>query len=53
MPTYLSGYQGFYRVSSGEYPIVYMSFPDQNLVKVILVYKRNDYVYKKFKRLLA
>ncbi|MEH1872785.1 type II toxin-antitoxin system RelE family toxin [Nostoc sp.] len=50
----LSGYQGLYRVDSGEYRIVYRYFPDQDLVEVILVGKRNDDdVYKRLKRLLA
>ncbi len=38
----LSGYQDFYRVDSGEYQIVYKYFPDQDLVEVILVGKRNS-----------
>ena len=50
----LSGYQGFYRVDSGEYRIVYRYFPDQDLVEVILLGKRNDDdVYKRLKRLLG
>lgn len=50
----LSGYQGLYRVDSGEYRIVYRYFPEQDLVEVILVGKRNDDdVYKRLKRLLA
>jgi mRNA interferase RelE/StbE len=49
----LSGYQGYYRVDSGEYRIVYRFFPDEDLVEVILVGKRNDDdVYKRLKRLL-
>ncbi|WP_414549455.1 type II toxin-antitoxin system RelE family toxin [Anabaena sp. CCY 0017] len=50
----LSGYEGFYRVDSGEYRIIYIYFPEQNLVEVILVGKRNDDdVYKRLKRLLG
>jgi len=50
----LSGYQGLYRVDSGEYRIVYRYFPDQDLIEVILVGKRNDDdVYKRLKRLLG
>ncbi len=50
----LSGYQGFYRVDSGEYRIIYRYFPEQDLVEVILVGKRNDDdVYKRLKRLLG
>lgn len=50
----LSDYQGLYRVDSGEYRIVYRYFPEQDLVEVILVGKRNDDdVYKRLKRLLA
>ena len=50
----LSSYQDLYRVDSGEYRIVYRYFPDQDLVEVILVGKRNDDdVYKRLKRLLA
>ncbi|MEH1961006.1 MAG: type II toxin-antitoxin system RelE/ParE family toxin [Nostoc sp.] len=50
----LSGYQDLYRVDSGEYRIVYRYFPDQDLIEVILVGKRNDDdVYKRLKRLLG
>ncbi|BBD60444.1 plasmid stabilization system protein [Nostoc sp. HK-01] len=50
----LSGYQGYYRVDSGEYRIVYRFFPEEDLVEIILVGKRNDDdVYKKLKRLLG
>ncbi|MEH2311302.1 MAG: type II toxin-antitoxin system RelE/ParE family toxin [Nostoc sp.] len=50
----LSGYQGLYRVDSGEYRIVYRYFPDRDLIEVILVGKRNDDdVYKRLKRLLG
>ncbi|NEQ19410.1 MAG: type II toxin-antitoxin system RelE/ParE family toxin [Microcoleus sp. SIO2G3] len=50
----LSGYEGYYRVDSGEYRIVYRFFPEQDLVEVILVGKRNDDdVYKRLKRLLG
>jgi mRNA interferase RelE/StbE len=48
----LKGYSGYYRVDSGEYRIIYQFNPDENLVEVILVGKRNDdEVYKKLKRL--
>ena len=50
----LSGYQGFYRVDSGEYRIVYRFFSEKDLVEVILVGKRNDDdAYKRLKRLLG
>lgn len=50
----LTGYSGYYRVDSGEYRIVYLFDPDLDLVKVILVGKRNDdEVYKQLKRLLG
>ncbi len=50
----LSGYQGLYRVDSGEYRIIYRYFPDRDLIEVILVGKRNDDdVYKRLKRLLG
>jgi mRNA interferase RelE/StbE len=50
----LIGYSGCYRVDSGEYRIVYRFMPEQDLVEVILVGKRNDdEVYKKLKRLLG
>ena len=45
----LSGYQGLYRVDSGEYRIIYRYFPDRDLIEVILVGKRNDDVYKRLK----
>ena len=48
----LTGYPGYYRVDSGEYRIVYRFNPDEDLVEVILVGKRNDdEVYKKLERL--
>ena len=48
----LKGYANFYRVDSGEYRIVYQFLPKQDLVKIILVGKRNDDdVYKKLNRL--
>ncbi|GET43443.1 type II toxin-antitoxin system RelE family toxin [Microseira wollei] len=50
----LCGYPGYYRVDSGEYRIVYRFNPDEDLVEVILVGKRNDdEVYKQLKRLLG
>lgn len=50
----LIGYSGYYRVDSGEYRIVYRFNPDDDLVEVILVGKRNDdEVYKQLKRLLG
>jgi mRNA interferase RelE/StbE len=49
----LKGYPGFYRVDSGEYRIVYRFQPDEDLVEVILVGKRNDdEVYQQLKQLL-
>lgn len=49
----LSGYPDYYRVDSGEYRIVYRFKPDEDLVEVILVGKRNDdEVYKRLERLL-
>jgi mRNA interferase RelE/StbE len=49
----LSGYKDYYRVDSGEYRIVYKFLPQDDLVEVILVGKRNDDdVYKRLKRLL-
>ena len=48
----LNGYPGFYRVDSGEYRIVYRFQPDEVLVKVVLVGKRNDdEVYQQLKQL--
>lgn len=50
----LTGYLGYYRVDSGEYRIVYRFKPDEDLVEIILVGKRNDdEVYKQLKRLLG
>ncbi|MCU0534215.1 MAG: type II toxin-antitoxin system RelE/ParE family toxin [Hydrococcus sp. Prado102] len=50
----LSGYSGYYRVDSGEYRIIYQFNPDEDLVEVILVGKRNDdEVYKQLERLLG
>ncbi|MEO3704505.1 type II toxin-antitoxin system RelE family toxin [Trichormus azollae] len=50
----LSGYQGFYRVYSGEYLIVYRFFSEQDLLEVILLGRRNDDdTYKRLKRLLG
>ncbi len=49
----LKGYSNYYRVDSGEYRIIYRFKPEQDLVEVILVGKRNDdEVYKKLERLL-
>jgi mRNA interferase RelE/StbE len=49
----LKGYEGYYRVDSGEYRIVYRFDPQNDLVEVILVGKRNDdEVYKQLRRLL-
>ncbi len=49
----LIGYSGLYRVDSGEYRIVYRFYPKDDLIKIILVGKRNDdEVYKQLKRLL-
>ncbi len=49
----LAGYSNLYRVSIGEYRIVYRFLVDEDLVEVILVGKRNDdEVYKQLKRML-
>lgn len=49
----LKGYRDYYRVDSGEYRIVYRFKPEEDLVEIILVGKRNDDdVYKKLDRLL-
>lgn len=49
----LAGYSDLYRVSIGEYRIVYRFLLDEDLVEVILVGKRNDdEVYKQLKRML-
>ncbi len=49
----LKGHADYYRVDSGEYRIIYRFSPEQDLVEVILVGKRNDdEVYKKLERLL-
>jgi mRNA interferase RelE/StbE len=49
---HLIGYPGYYRVDSGEYRIVYSFNPEEDLVEIILVGKRNDdEVYKKLERL--
>ena len=48
----LIGYPGYYRVDSGEYRIIYSFNPEEDLVEIILVGKRNDdEVYKKLERL--
>jgi mRNA interferase RelE/StbE len=50
---HLKGYPSYYRVDSGEYRIIYQFNPNEDLVEVILVGKRNDdEVYKQLKRLL-
>jgi mRNA interferase RelE/StbE len=47
----LKGYPGYYRVDSGEYRIIYCFIPEDDLVRIILVGKRNDdEVYEQFKR---
>ena len=49
----LKGYPGFYRVDSGEYRIIYRFVPEDDLVEIILVGKRNDdEVYKQFEQLM-
>jgi mRNA interferase RelE/StbE len=49
----LHGYLDLYRVDSGEYRIIYQFDPKIDLVKVILVGKRNDdEVYKRLSRLM-
>lgn len=48
----LIGYPDYYRVDSGEYRIIYNFNPEEDLVEIILVGKRNDdEVYKKLERL--
>ncbi|MEG4121717.1 type II toxin-antitoxin system RelE/ParE family toxin [Microcoleus sp. N9_B4] len=48
----LIGYPGYYRVDSGEYRIIYSFNPEEDLVEILLVGKRNDdEVYKKLERL--
>ena len=48
----LIGYPGYYRVDTGEYRIIYSFNPEEDLVEIILVGKRNDdEVYKKLERL--
>ena len=48
----LIGYSGYYRVDSGEYRIIYNFNPEEDLVEIILLGKRNDdEVYKKLERL--
>jgi mRNA interferase RelE/StbE len=48
----LKGYSDLFRVDSGEYRIVYRYLPQDDLVTVILVGKRNDdEVYKQLKRM--
>lgn len=48
----LIGYPGYYRVDSGEYRIIYSFNPEEDLVEIILVGKRNDdEAYKKIERL--
>lgn len=50
----LKGYSDLYRVDSGEYRIVYRFSPEQDLVEVILVNKRNDgEVYKRLQQLMG
>jgi mRNA interferase RelE/StbE len=50
----LKGYQGLFRVDSGEYRIIYRFLPADDLVEVILVGKRNDdEIYKQLKRLMG
>jgi mRNA interferase RelE/StbE len=47
----LHGYLDLYRVDSGEYRIIYQFDPKIDLVRVILVGKRNDdEVYKQLNR---
>lgn len=50
----LTGYPGYYRITSGEYRIIYRFQADEDLVELILVGKRNDdEVYKQLKRVLG
>jgi mRNA interferase RelE/StbE len=49
----LNGYLDLYRVDSGEYRIIYQFEPKIDLVKVILVGRRNDdEVYRRLSRLV-
>jgi mRNA interferase RelE/StbE len=49
----LNGYLDLYRVDSGEYRIIYQFEPKIDLVKLILVGRRNDdEVYKQLSRLM-
>jgi mRNA interferase RelE/StbE len=49
----LHGYLDLYRVDSGEYRMIYQFDPKIDLVRVILVGKRNDdEVYKQLNRLM-
>lgn len=49
----LRGYDKYYRVDCGEYRIVYTFDAKADLIKIILVGKRNDDdIYKKLQRLL-
>lgn len=51
---HLKGYPDFYRVDSGEYRIIYRFIPEEDLVEILLVGKRNDdEVYEQFKRLMG
>jgi mRNA interferase RelE/StbE len=51
---HLKGNPGFYRIDSGEYRIIYRFIPEQDLVEIVLVGKRNDdEVYEQFKRLMS
>jgi mRNA interferase RelE/StbE len=48
----LKGYSDLFRVDSGEYRIIYRYLPQDDLLTVLLVGKRNDdEVYKQLKRL--
>jgi mRNA interferase RelE/StbE len=50
----IKGFQGLFRVDSGEYRIVYRFSSADNLVEILLVGKRNDdEVYKQLKRLMG
>jgi mRNA interferase RelE/StbE len=50
----LKGYPDFYRIDSSEYRIIYRFTPEEDLVEIVLVGKRNDdEVYEQFKCLMG
>lgn len=49
---YLKGYTDFLRADSGEYRIVYQINPNEDILTVLALGKRNDgEIYKKLKRM--